>query len=146
MNKMRNARINHIRIEHSRTNTAEKKDQRNEKVTSGQSEVSTMESSYSTKEIKSSNQISKAQKLNTEITGMDRENFYHWGATREIMEIIRRRNNSPETRRLKSRETSFPGQEHCDTGTTTIHNGQYSHHQDLIKEVEKKSLRLTRKS
>ena len=31
---------------------------------------------------------------------MDRENFYHWGATREIMEIIRRRNNSPETRRL----------------------------------------------
>ena len=31
---------------------------------------------------------------------MDRENFYHWGATREIMDIIRRRNNSPETRRL----------------------------------------------
>ena len=31
---------------------------------------------------------------------MDRENFYHWGATREIMEIIRRRNNSPETRRV----------------------------------------------
>ena len=31
---------------------------------------------------------------------MDRENFYHWGATREIMEIIRRRNNSPETHRL----------------------------------------------
>ena len=31
---------------------------------------------------------------------MDRENFYHRGATREIMDIIRRRNNSPETRRL----------------------------------------------
>ena len=31
---------------------------------------------------------------------MDRENFYHWGATREIMNIIRRRNNSPETKRL----------------------------------------------
>ena len=31
---------------------------------------------------------------------MDRENFYHWGATREIMDIIRRRNNSPETRKL----------------------------------------------
>ena len=31
---------------------------------------------------------------------MDRENFYHWGDTREIMDIIRRRNNSPETRRL----------------------------------------------
>ena len=31
---------------------------------------------------------------------MDRDTFYHWGATREIMEIIRRRNKSPETRRL----------------------------------------------
>ena len=31
---------------------------------------------------------------------MDRETFYHWGATGEIMDIIRRRNNSPETRRL----------------------------------------------
>ena len=28
------------------------------------------------------------------------DNFYHWGATREIMEIIRKRNKSPETRRL----------------------------------------------
>ena len=31
---------------------------------------------------------------------MDRENFYHWGATREFMDIIRRRYNSLETRRL----------------------------------------------
>ena len=31
---------------------------------------------------------------------MEQENFYHWEATREIMDIIRRRNNSPETRRL----------------------------------------------
>ena len=31
---------------------------------------------------------------------MDRKNFYHWGATCEIMEIIRRRNIRPETRRL----------------------------------------------
>ena len=37
---------------------------------------------------------------------MDRENFYHWGATREIMEIIRRRNNSPETRRLVEQKKS----------------------------------------
>ena len=36
----------------------------------------------------------------TENDKMDRENFYHWGATREILDIIRRRNNSPETRRL----------------------------------------------
>ena len=42
---------------------------------------------------------------------MDREDFYHWGATREIMDIIRRRNNSPETRRLiEQRNTlSRPG-------------------------------------
>ena len=45
------------------------KDQRKEKVTSGQSQISTLESSYSTKEIKSSNQISKAQNLQTEVTG-----------------------------------------------------------------------------
>ena len=31
---------------------------------------------------------------------MDRDNFHHWGATREIMEKIQRRNKSPETRRL----------------------------------------------
>ena len=30
---------------------------------------------------------------------MDQENFYHWGATRKIIDIIRR-NNSPETKRL----------------------------------------------
>ena len=42
---------------------------------------------------------------------MDRENFYHWGATREIMEIIRKRNNSPETRRLveQRNQLSRPG-------------------------------------
>ena len=31
---------------------------------------------------------------------MDRNNFYQWGATREIMELLRRRNKSLETRRL----------------------------------------------
>ena len=42
-----------------------------------------------------------SQTSNTEnFDKMDRENFYHWGATREIMDNIRRRNNSPETRRL----------------------------------------------
>ena len=43
-----------------------------------------------------------SQTSNTEnFDKMDRENFYHWGATREIMDIIiRRRNNSPETKRL----------------------------------------------
>ena len=87
------------------------KHQRNIKTTSGQSKISTLERSHSTKEAKSLNQIRKIKKLNTEITGMDRENFYHWGATREIMEIIRRRNNSPETHRLveQKNQLSRPG-------------------------------------
>ena len=38
---------------------------------------------------------------------MDRDNFYHWGATREIMEIIRRRNNSPETSRLVEQRSTL---------------------------------------
>ena len=55
-------------------------------ITSGQSDISTLKTS---------------RKSIIEINDkMDRENFYHWGATREIMDISRRRNNSPETRRL----------------------------------------------
>ena len=55
-------------------------------ATSGQSDISTLKTS---------------RKSIIEINDkMDRENFYHWGATREIMDIFRRRNNSPETRRL----------------------------------------------
>ena len=62
------------------------KTEHNETTTSGQSDISTLETSR------------KSATINRE--NMDRENFYHWGATREIMEVIRRRNNSPETRRL----------------------------------------------
>ena len=69
---------------------------RSEKNTSGQSDISALKSSCS---LKHRNFIQK-KKLNPEITEMDRDNFYHWGATREIMEITRRRNKSPETRRL----------------------------------------------
>ena len=76
------------------------KNKGNEKATSGQSEISALKSSRLTKEIQNSNQIIKVQNSITEITEMDRENFCHWGATREIMEIIHRRYNSPETRRL----------------------------------------------
>ena len=41
---------------------------------------------------------------------MDRD-YFHWGATTEIMEIIRRREKSPETRRLVERrlEIARPG-------------------------------------
>ena len=38
---------------------------------------------------------------------MNRENLYHWGATPEILEIIRRRNKSPETRRLVERREAL---------------------------------------
>ena len=69
---------------------------RNEKSTSGHSDISASKLSCS---LNYQNIIQK-KNLNTEITEMDRDNFYHWGATREIMEIIRRRNKSPKTRRL----------------------------------------------
>ena len=60
--------------------------EQNKITTSGQSDISTLKTS---------------RKSYIEINDkMDRENFYHWGSTREIMDIIRRRNNSPETRRL----------------------------------------------
>ena len=55
-------------------------------TTSGQSDISTLKTSSKS-----------IIEINDKI---DRENFSHWGATREIMDIIRRRNNSPETRRL----------------------------------------------
>ena len=38
---------------------------------------------------------------------MDRDNFHHWGATREIMDIIRRRKNSPETSRLVEQKSTL---------------------------------------
>ena len=97
------------------------KHQRNIKTTSGQSEISTLERSHSAKEAKSLNQIQKSRKLNTEVTEMDRENFYHWGATREIMEIIRRRNNSPETRRLVEQRNQLSR-----PGTLRRRNDQYT--------------------
>ena len=69
---------------------------RSEKNTSGQSDISASKSSCSLKH----RNITQKKNLNPEITEMDRDNFYHWGATREIMEIFRKRNKSPETRRL----------------------------------------------
>ena len=38
---------------------------------------------------------------------MNRETFYHWGASREIMEIIRRRRENPDTRRLVERRETL---------------------------------------
>ena len=73
---------------------------RSVKVTSGQSEISASKSSCKLKQQSNNIQKKKLSTSNPEITDMDRENFYHWGATREIMEIIRERKKSPETRRL----------------------------------------------
>ena len=64
-----------------------------EKTTPGQSEINTAKTS--------SNTTSEANKK------MNRENLYHWGATREIMDIIRKRNKSPETRRLVERREAL---------------------------------------
>ena len=57
--------------------------EQNEITTSGQSEINTPKFSKSS--------------VKTENDKMDRGNVYHWGATREIMDIIRRRNHSLET-------------------------------------------------
>ena len=62
------------------------KTEQNETTTSGQYDISTLKTSRNS-----------AIEINEK---MGRENFYHWGATREVMEVIRRRNNSPKTRRL----------------------------------------------
>ena len=60
--------------------------EQNERTTSGQSDINSLEDSQTSKVVNCDN--------------MDRENFYHWGAFREKLDIIRRRNNSPEARRL----------------------------------------------
>ena len=73
---------------------------RSEKNTSGQFENSASKSSCKLKQHSNTIQKKKLPNSNAEITDMDRDNFYHWGATREIMDIIRKRNKSPETRRL----------------------------------------------
>ena len=76
-NKMRNAttNLNTSRIFENKHGV--NKNKRNEKATSGKSEISTLKSCHSTKEIQNSNQTIKVQIL-TEITEMDREIFCHW--------------------------------------------------------------------
>ena len=70
------------------------------KKTSGQSEISVSKSSCKLKQHSNTIQKKKLLNLISETTDLDRDNFYHWGATREIMDIIRKKNKSPETRRL----------------------------------------------
>ena len=62
--------------------------QQSENNTSGQSDITTQSSSCLPKEnLKFVKKIKP--NLHTELTEMDRDNFHHWGATREILEIIR---------------------------------------------------------
>ena len=76
------------------TNNVNKSEQ-SERTTSGKSDISTLNSSRKSAIADNEN--------------MDRETFYHWGATREIMEIIKRRNNSPETKRLVEQRNTLSG-------------------------------------
>ena len=67
-----------------------------EKTTPGQSEINTA---------KTSSNITSEENIDN--GKMNRENLYHWGATREIMDIIRKRNKSPKTRRLVERREAL---------------------------------------
>ena len=69
------------------------KTERTGTTTSDQFDISTLKTSR------------KSATVNNE--NMVRENFYHWGATREIMQVIRRRNNNPETRRLAEQRNAL---------------------------------------
>ena len=68
-----------------------------ENTTSGQSYIWIMKSSLFSKYTTTENEI-------------NRQNLYHWGASREIMEIIRRSNKSPETTRLVERRETLARQ------------------------------------
>ena len=81
--------------------------QKSENNTSGQSDISTQSSSCLPKVNLKFVQNKNKPKLHTELIEMDRDNFHHWGATREIMAIIRRRNNSPETSRLVEQRSTL---------------------------------------
>ena len=63
----------------------------------------------------------------TWIQNMDRENVHHWGATREDMDINRRRNNSPETRRLVEQRNTISRREPWYPGLTIKPSERYLH-------------------
>ena len=80
-----------------------------EKTTSGQSEINTA--------MTSSNTTSEANEK------MNRENLYDWGATREIMDIIRKRNKCPKHDVQSKEEKPWQNPERCRDGTTRNHKG-----------------------
>ena len=105
-----------------------------EKTTSGHSDISTLEDSQTVKD---------------EILGnINRENFYHWGDTREIMDIIRRRNNSPETRRLVEQRNALsrPGTlrrryDHQTQRTVFAPSRPNNHSREKIAEIDAELIR-----
>ena len=112
--------------------------QQSENNTSGQSDISTQSSScLPTENLKFVRNKIKPD-IHTEFTEMDRENFHHWGATREIMEIIRRRNNSPETSRLVEQRNTLSRPGTLRRRYDHKPNGQYLSQLARTKEAEKK--------
>ena len=76
------------------------KTQQSERNTTGQSKISTPNSSRLPKTDSKIVRIQKLSVISPDITEMDRDIFYHWGPTHEIMENICGRSNSPRTGRI----------------------------------------------
>ena len=100
--------------------------EQNRITTSGQSEISTLKFS------KSSDKTANEK--------MDRENYYHWGATRKIMDIIRRNNNQPRNTKTcgTANNLTRPGPLRRRYDPTARHKRPYSHPPGQTNEAEKK--------
>ena len=117
------------------------KNQQNEKATSWQSGISTLKSSCSPKKIKSSNQIPKLRKLNTEITKMDTKFFIIGSSHAKLWRLSADETTVRKHAGKWSRETSYPGQEHYDAGMTITHNTK-----DSIRPIATELKKLRRNS
>ena len=122
--------------------------QQSENNTSGQSDISTQSSSCLPKENLKFVQNKIKPNLHTELTEMYRDNFHHWGATREIMEVIRRQNNSPETSRLVEQRSTLsrPGTlrrryDHQTQRTVFVPTRQNKRSREEIDEIDAELLR-----
>ena len=109
-----------------------------EKNTSGQSDNSASKSSCILKQHSNTIQKEKLTKSNPETTAMDRDKFYHWSTTREIMEIIRRRNKSPVTRRRVELRNASSNPGTLRRRYDRTHNRQSSHLPNQTNATEKK--------
>ena len=122
--------------------------QQNENNTSGQSDIRTQSSSCLPEENLKIVQNKVKPDLHTELTEMDRDNFHHWGATYEILEIIRRQNNSPETSRLVEQRSTLsrPGTlrrryDHQTQRTVLVPTRPNKRSREMIAEIDAELLR-----